>query len=247
MLSKRDFRIAIVVFVAAGIYFGLAGRGSLPYEDGDQPMEVLPNEGSESNSFPDSMDDYAGPVFGYFVMGPEVKTFVECGSLESTALWVDDQTDSIQPLYLESATSADEYEPVFGSVIMRQETRKNEGFGADYDQTGVVTGINYWPNEGFGCDYPWDTFSMRAFGNEPFWMMEISNATLILSRPDGPKKSWLMNMNESPFTSVDQEVRLEVTEKTCQDSMSGNRFGLAITLSYGDSRLKGCGMKGTGT
>lgn len=246
MFTKQHYRVMIALVVAFGIFFSIIlvdesrnrGPGSLE----ESPLEE-PDTSQMDGEFVDNQD---GPVFGYFVMAHEVRTFVECGSVPSTALWVDDQTGRLTQLYQAVAPKNEPYASVFGSVVMRRESRTNEGFGADYEQTGVVSAINYWPFEGFDCDYPWGKFNLRAFGNEPFWVLEISHSELTLSRPDFPKQTWLMDLNQVPLRSVDGNVLLELTEKPCQDGMSGNWFGWTVSVTYEGHVLNGCGMKGVG-
>jgi len=241
-MAKKEYRILIFFLLIAGLIYSFSYFDSSVNKSNERHAE----DAVEPRHEPRPKAEYSVPVFGHFAMGHEVKSFVECGSVEGAGLWVEDHTDRVQKLWEAAAPAGEPYASVFGSVLMRRETNKSEGFGAEFDQKGVVTAINYWPIEGFNCDYPWDRFNVRAFGNEPFWLMEISNSTLTLSRPDLPKRSWNMNMHQSPFKSMDGGVSLEIVEKPCQDGMSGNWFGSIITLTYDDHRLKGCGMKGTG-
>jgi uncharacterized lipoprotein YbaY/uncharacterized membrane protein len=89
----------------------------------------------------------------------------------------------------------------------------------------------------------------RAVGNEPGWWVEVD-------RGEAPALRAVLDYGERGI-SVDHaqpaglgftgqtaggtEVVLEITRESCQDVMSGERFGTSATLMVGDRRYQGCG------
>ena len=96
-----------------------------------------------------------------------------------------------------------------------------------------------------------------AFGNEPFWAIDIEyDGEFKLTTLEGLKiigKSVLdsssINHNVIKYTTADKnyEVKLRFLKKDCSDTMSDNRFSYAVNVDYrkkgkGDfSSLVGCG------
>jgi uncharacterized membrane protein len=190
--------------------------------------------------------DYDGSriAVGYIVMGHESRSFVECGASDADALWIVDPTNLVAPLYATFSIGKEPYSKAFVSIFLRQEAALKEGFGADYVGSGVVTGINYWPTEGFSCDYPWSSFGFRAFGNEPFWMLDITKGQATITRPGIETRTWDVKSVTEPFVSKDGSLEIKRELGACVDGMSGTTFGTIISIKADGKLLKGCGMIG---
>ena len=91
--------------------------------------------------------------------------------------------------------------------------------------------------------------AFRAIGQEPGWLLEITNGEEILLVTDYGK-----NNNSYPYVEPqeDQAVRKTVFQvddntsvliqgKPCTDSMSGESFEVTVTVTQGGKKLKGCG------
>ena len=182
---------------------------------------------------------------GHIVFGHEVRSFRECGSED--ALWVDDQTGLLWDVHQELAPKNQPYEEVFFSLLGRSGPPPRDGFGADYSGELVVEEILYAALEGFSCDTEWTKFNFRAFGNEPYWSVEVTEQRLELRRlgePDillgYPREK---RVGKDAVFTVD-DVTLEVSSGPCRDSMSGAFFGYRATLRFGAEQFQGCGLKG---
>lgn len=92
----------------------------------------------------------------------------------------------------------------------------------------------------------------RATGNEPGWVLEISERTRIdlsydygasriqaissepVSDQQAMRTTWVANANG-------QLLKIEISAAACTDSMSGERFDSTVVIYLGDRELKGCG------
>ena len=135
------------------------------------------------------------------------------------------------------------YSEAFGIADIRVEPAPEEGFGADYAGTAVLTDLQYWRMEGFDCDFNWEDYRFIASGNEPFWRVVVSDSTVQLSQPD-KEETFDLNVGSWPLKSVDGEFSLDAEQTICRDSMSGSVFGFTVTVILGDRVLKGCGHHG---
>jgi uncharacterized membrane protein len=92
--------------------------------------------------------------------------------------------------------------------------------------------------------------AFRAIGQEPGWLLEITNGTEILLVTD-----YGQNRNSYPYVEpvVYQEERrtqyvlesygvtVEIRGQRCTDVMSGEEFEVSVSIIMTDRRLEGCG------
>ena len=91
--------------------------------------------------------------------------------------------------------------------------------------------------------------AFRAIGQEPGWLLEITNGEEILLVADYGK-----NKQSYPYVepledkaarktvfSVDDRIRVLIEGKPCTDSMSGESFEVTVTVTQGEKTLQGCG------
>ena len=92
--------------------------------------------------------------------------------------------------------------------------------------------------------------AFRAIGQEPGWLLEITDGTEIMLSTD-----YGQSVNNYPYVEpvVDQEQRrtlyviddedieIEIRGQACQDVMSGEEFAVSVTIVLADRELKGCG------
>ena len=88
----------------------------------------------------------------------------------------------------------------------------------------------------------------RAFGTEPFWNVNVEDATLTYTTPEDQDGVAMQGTRRSIPGGVeiagDHEGKpfvLTVTAGDCNDGMSDNRYQLVSTFRYGDIDYKGCG------
>ena len=91
--------------------------------------------------------------------------------------------------------------------------------------------------------------AFRAIGQEPGWLLEITNGEEILLVTD-----YGQNRNAYPYVEpqedkaarktvfpVDDTTRVLIEGKPCTDSMSGESFEVTVTVTLGEKTLQGCG------
>ena len=92
--------------------------------------------------------------------------------------------------------------------------------------------------------------SFRAIGQEPGWLLEITNGKKILLITDyGQKKTTYPyvepNVNQEQRKTVfainKQNLEVVIQGKACTDSMSGERFAVSVFVSVDGKQLGGCG------
>jgi len=91
--------------------------------------------------------------------------------------------------------------------------------------------------------------AFRAIGQEPGWLLEITNGEEILIVTDyGKERKSLpyVEPREDKATrktvfQIDADTNVLIEGKPCTDSMSGESFEVTVTVTLGDGSLKGCG------
>jgi hypothetical protein len=160
---------------------------------------------------------------GYAVFGHEVRTIKPCGAAEP--LWVIDSTQLLWEVHRELAPGVEPYEEVFVAVRGDSSDALADGFGADFSGSFVVKEVVYAATEGFGCDLDVTKFQFRLAGNEPFWMMMLTDSSARLSRMDAPERTW---------NDVLSETNPAGTSYSGDDS------------AVGGEELSGCAIRGEG-
>jgi putative lipoprotein len=91
--------------------------------------------------------------------------------------------------------------------------------------------------------------AFRAIGQEPGWLLEITNGEEILLVTDygKNKKTYpYVEPREDQAThktvfQVNDNTSVLIEGKACSDSMSGESFEVTVTVTQGEKTLKGCG------
>jgi len=92
--------------------------------------------------------------------------------------------------------------------------------------------------------------AFRAIGQEPAWLLEITDRKEIALSTD-----YGLDVNRYPYVdpTVYQEQRrtlyvldeanieIDIRGQPCQDVMSGEEFAVSVTIRTEDRKLKGCG------
>ncbi|QDA56637.1 COG3650 family protein [Thermomonas aquatica] len=88
----------------------------------------------------------------------------------------------------------------------------------------------------------------RAFGTEPFWNVNVEDATLTYTTPEDQAGMVMQGERHSVTGGVEiagshagKSFTLTLTEGMCSDGMSDNRYTLISTFRYGDIDYRGCG------
>jgi uncharacterized membrane protein len=91
--------------------------------------------------------------------------------------------------------------------------------------------------------------AFRAIGQEPGWLLEITNGEEILLVTD-----YGQNRKSLPYVEpredkaarktifpVDDNISVLIEGKSCTDVMSGEAFEVTVTVTLGEKTLHGCG------
>ncbi len=88
----------------------------------------------------------------------------------------------------------------------------------------------------------------RAFGTEPFWNVNVEDATLTFTTPEDQNGVAMQGERRSIEEGVEiagnhdgKAFALSVKAGMCSDGMSDNQYELVSTFRYGDAEYKGCG------
>jgi uncharacterized membrane protein len=92
--------------------------------------------------------------------------------------------------------------------------------------------------------------AFRAIGQEPGWLLEITNGIEILLVTDYGEHSSrypyvepIVHQEErrTEFIMGDDGTIVEIRGVPCRDSMSGEEFEVSVTIKQTDRELRGCG------
>ena len=92
--------------------------------------------------------------------------------------------------------------------------------------------------------------SFRAIGQEPGWLLEITDGSEILLVTDyGQTKTSYPYVEPDVFEEErrtrfflgDHDMEIIIEGKSCHDSMSGEEFTVTVTATVGENRMSGCG------
>ena len=88
----------------------------------------------------------------------------------------------------------------------------------------------------------------RAFGNEPFWNVNVEDNTLTFTTPEDQvgvvmqgERRVLANGVEITGMHEGKSFAVRVITGICSDGMSDNQYPLVSNFRYGDVNYKGCG------
>ena len=88
----------------------------------------------------------------------------------------------------------------------------------------------------------------RAFGNEPFWNVNVEAATLTFTTPDDQVGVVMQGERRSLADGVEitgihdgKPFALKVAAGSCSDGMSDNQHEMTSTFRYGELDYTGCG------
>jgi len=193
----------------------------------------------------------ASVVRGFLVLGPEVRSIKPCD--EDRELWVIPIAD-LNEAY--ESLSGEPYDPVFVEVEAILGEAPETGFGADYSGLVTVRELRRAEpaTEGFGCREDLSEFAFRAAGQEPFWHLKITPASIVLSTPDIPETifepaapsllgdGWVYESRATgPETVV---IRAFFERGRCTDSMVGAIHSWTARVEIGDDVRSGCAWEG---
>ena len=92
--------------------------------------------------------------------------------------------------------------------------------------------------------------SFRAIGQEPSWLLEITDGEkILLVTAYGQKKTAYpyvepkvnQQQRRTVFSVIEQNLEVTIEEKDCSDIMSGEKFAVSVFITLNDKQFKGCG------
>jgi putative lipoprotein len=92
--------------------------------------------------------------------------------------------------------------------------------------------------------------SFRAIGQEPHWLLEITDdEKILLVTGYGQKRTIYpyvepnvdQQQRRTVFSVKDQDLEIVIEGKDCSDIMSGENFAVSVFITLYDKQFKGCG------
>ncbi len=173
---------------------------------------------------------------GMLVLREAIGTLTVCGSLEP--LGVTDPSRVLSRIYGELSGRAGQsvYAEVRG---FRGENRLD------------VTQLRRMELESRGCDEDLSGMDFRAFGNEPFWNMDVGSRRIILTRPGMatvtfPDARRTISDGNRLYAADTERGRVELVlaEQPCRDTMAGSYYSWTASAKVAAESFEGCAKEG---
>ncbi len=189
-------------------------------------------------------------LHGQLALGPEARVLTLCGT--DQAAWITDPTGRLWEVYDELAS--ERYGPIYVEVRGLIAPPVAQGAGSEYPRHIVVTEVRRAANEGYGCEEDLRGVEFRAYGNEPFWDLTVSEKGIRFFELGGDRREfpyapanvapgrWVY-CSSRPGSGEDWIIAI-LDEAPCVDQMSGARFSFSAHLIVGGRHYHGCGREG---
>jgi len=196
---------------------------------------------------------------GVLVLGHEVRSLQPCDDARVFWVHVPDAPlrQQLEADYRRLTTRP--YEAVYVELAGEFVDQPSAGFAADYDGTFAVHELRSISRDGVeACRSrepmaaPERTESeaaeFRAVGQEPGWNLEIFEGSRIVliadygeSRIERPLPQPAVDRERGTTRWQAGELIVDVTDRPCRDSMSGESFEATVVVTWGERTLRGCG------
>jgi uncharacterized membrane protein len=185
-------------------------------------------------------------------VGLETRTFKICGA--ESGVWVEDKSgENLWRTYRE--LSGYPGRPVFMVVRGDLGPAPASSFGSHYDQQLTVMAVQQASSEGPGCTEEVGNIDFIAFGNEPFWQVEISPDGIVYSRAGGadwsfPYREPMASQTKRVYWGASEDgsghrIQVSIEEKSCRDTMADSQYSFVATVMIDDQELSGCARVGS--
>ena len=223
-----------------------------------KPAPKPPVDAAASRSQPPTVPplvprDEAQTFRGHLTIGVglETRTFKICGA--ESPIWIEDRSDdNLWRTYRD--LSGYPNRPVFLVVEGDLGPAPASGFGAHYEQALTVMEVRQAATEGPGCKEEVGNLDFIAFGNEPFWQVQISAAGIVYSEAGGA--DWIFPYKDPMATDTrrvywgasedgsNHKIQVTIEEKPCSDSMADAQYSFTAAVTIDDRQLSGCARVG---
>ena len=215
-----------------------------PIADPDAPSTTVSTQPEET------LQSYRGHLT--IGVGLETRSFKICGA--EAGVWIEDKSDDdLWRTYRE--LSGYPNRSVFMVVHGALGPSPSSGFGAHYDQQLTVTDLREAATEGPGCSEAVGDIDFVAFGNEPFWRVEISPGGIVYSEAGGaeiwfPYKEPFASQTKRVYWGASDDgsahkIQVSIEERQCRDTMADAQYSFTATIMINDRELSGCARIGS--
>ncbi len=194
-------------------------------------------EASNSPSKNDTKNPHTFTLRGTVVIGHESQSIQPCGSDQQ--YWINLTPEQWQ---MGNDIQSTPYQEMYGELIGHFEAPPKGGFANDYPARFVVSQINTLvAGEGASCQK--GIQPTKAFGNEPFWNLQVVNGSLIFSeigksKQQQPITEQEFSVNKRHYQSDD--FSLTMTKGICKDNMVESIYGWHSEVEINDKTYQGC-------
>lgn len=192
---------------------------------------------SENNQLAETKVPHTFILRGTVIIGHESQSIQPCGSDQQ--YWI-----NLSPAQWQAGTDiqSSPYQPMYGELIGHFEAPPKGGFANDYSARFVVSQINTLvAGEGASCQK--SIQPTKAFGNEPFWNLQVVNGDLIFSEMGKSKQQ--QPITEQEFSANKRHYQsdsfaLTMTKGICKDSMVESIYGWNAEVDIKGKKYQGC-------
>jgi uncharacterized membrane protein len=189
---------------------------------------------------------------GILVLAPDHRVFKPCGG--EREFWVHDATGGdLERVY--DKLAAGRGKPLFVDVRGVLEPAPASGAGAAYPRTLRIVELRRADPAGGGCRENLRAFELRAWGEDPFWRVDIARGGITWSSYGAPSAVAFpyaparRNGEEIRFAAVREgperhELELVVRPGRCADPRTGAVTWLSVEGRLNERRLAGCAYEG---
>jgi putative lipoprotein len=192
---------------------------------------------------------------GTLVLGADQKVFKPCGA--DREFWVNDATGGdLAQVYDKLAGGAGK--PLFVDVRGVLEQPPKTGTGSTFPRVLKIVELRRADPAGAGCRENLRYFELRAWGDDPFWRVDVSRSGIIWSSygvpssvafPYGPPRRDGAEIRYAAVREGAERHELELLMKPgrCTDPRTGAVTWLSVEARLNGRALRGCAYEGERT
>jgi putative lipoprotein len=193
---------------------------------------------------------------GTLILGDVVRSFTPCG--ETRAVWVIDETDGLlDRIYAElnDGAAAATYVEFRGAIADAPAGPAARGYEGQITVRDLIRAEAL--AESRGCNDLRPRVDFRAWGNEPFWSVELGSRTIVFRQPDEPSmlvfpptvpelRKERMVFNSTSMKDARLRIKIILEPIPCRDTMSGAYTSWTAAVELFGRTFRGCAVQGWG-